>query len=338
MAKESINETKSNGLQHYTGSFKHVEAKIEIVTPHMAKEWLERAEPNRHFNQSYAAMFADDMRNGRWENNGQPIILDTAGRLLDGQHRLSAVLASGMSIAMLIVRGVATQSIRTIDTGRPRSVGNILQINGFKYSIEMASVSRLVHNYVAGTNLRYNPSKQVIIAIAERHENKLKRAVTLVKTRHSKNIVPTSPLAAVLALATPLGLHKEAEAFADGCIYGEGLWGGDARLTLRRWLDNERASIRRGTSHITVDRYFAAIARCWKAYAEGRELKHVSIPAVINRDTISITGFDARDWPDISDITDKVEEQRLASLSEAQRLNRERYEARKLAEKMEKGA
>ena len=46
------------------------------------------------------------MRNGLWELNGAAIVIDEFGNLIDGQHRLSAVVESGTTQQFVVVRNV----------------------------------------------------------------------------------------------------------------------------------------------------------------------------------------------------------------------------------------
>lgn len=100
------------------------------MTPQMAGRLLETNTRNRHVNRARVAMWAQTMRDGLWQANGQPIILSTDGRLLDGQHRLLACLEANVTVPMLIVTGVASEAQYTMDTGRPRSLADMLALRG----------------------------------------------------------------------------------------------------------------------------------------------------------------------------------------------------------------
>jgi hypothetical protein len=58
------------------------------VTPAQAQEWLGVNEANRPLRRSSVARMAADMAAGFWNQaNPQPLIFDTTGALIDGQHR-----------------------------------------------------------------------------------------------------------------------------------------------------------------------------------------------------------------------------------------------------------
>lgn len=116
-----------------------MKAAVEIITPHIAKEMLERMETNRPLSDTTAKRYARDMADGRWNNNGQGIVLSEDGTLLDGQHRLRAVLISQATLAMLVVRGVDKRTFITMDSGKTRTLSDVLAIQGYKYTVQTAA-------------------------------------------------------------------------------------------------------------------------------------------------------------------------------------------------------
>lgn len=124
---------------------KNVEAKIETVTPEMAKDWLEGQAKNRKWKRDVVDRYKSEMVQGNWQINGQPIIIDAQGRLIDGQHRLMAIIETGLSIKMLIVRGIREDAIKTIDTGKKRSMGDIFQMQGVYNSKLISRTAKLLY-------------------------------------------------------------------------------------------------------------------------------------------------------------------------------------------------
>ena len=99
---------------------------FETITPELAEVYLSRnAEGQRKINPNRVADYAADMGKGLWVANGEAVIFDDAGRLIDGQHRLSAVIRAGVSVEMLVVRGVEGKSFQTIDQGFSRTLGTL---------------------------------------------------------------------------------------------------------------------------------------------------------------------------------------------------------------------
>jgi hypothetical protein len=98
------------------------------VTPGLALALLELNVSNRRLHQDRVEMFAQDMRNGDWHLNNQGIGIGRDRTLYDGQHRLWAVVKSGCTVPMSFTAGILEQARPTIDQGRPRTFGNVLQM------------------------------------------------------------------------------------------------------------------------------------------------------------------------------------------------------------------
>src|SRR5690242_8106902 len=106
------------------------------ITPKLATEILDKHEKlvqsrgletlNRTINDSLVQKYATDMRNGKWELNGETIKIAETGRVLDGQHRLWAASNHEVSFESLIVSGLDEESFYTIDIGRSRKPSDFL--------------------------------------------------------------------------------------------------------------------------------------------------------------------------------------------------------------------
>lgn len=120
--------------------------KVELITPEIATDILENHNPsNRTVSESTVAAYATDMRNKRWRLTHQGLAFDDQNNLKDGQHRLWAVIMSGCSIEFNVTRGLAPESMDSIDNGRNRSVGSQMSLNhGIKNSNCTAGVCRQI--------------------------------------------------------------------------------------------------------------------------------------------------------------------------------------------------
>ena len=90
------------------------------------------------------------MISGKWLFDGQPIRFDSDGFLLDGQHRLNAIVKSGTSQKFLIIKGLQNETFKVMDTGKNRNGSDALSILGIKYSADIASACRIILNYNDG--------------------------------------------------------------------------------------------------------------------------------------------------------------------------------------------
>lgn len=130
-----------------------MEIKIEAIGPETAKYVLEKKNPsNRKIRKRTVKQYASDMSKGKWQITGDPIRYDKDGNLIDGQHRLSAILESGVTIQTAVIYDLERSSQDVIDTGAKRSAANALQMRtSMKNATSMAAIARIGINYERGT-------------------------------------------------------------------------------------------------------------------------------------------------------------------------------------------
>lgn len=115
------------------------------VTPEIAERWLKANTSNRNIRQTKVNQYARDMSSGRWTLSNDDICFDQDGRLLNGQHRLNAVIVSGATVLMGIKRNVPRAAMSNMDTGAARTAGDVLGFANEKHSQLLAStVKQLV--------------------------------------------------------------------------------------------------------------------------------------------------------------------------------------------------
>lgn len=100
----------------------NVETEVVLITPKMAKKWLEGHENIRTINWRSVDAMAHDIMNDAWRLTHQGICFNEKGELVDGQHRLHAIIQADRSVRMLVchVRGITVRD--PIDEGRRRSL------------------------------------------------------------------------------------------------------------------------------------------------------------------------------------------------------------------------
>jgi len=128
--------------------------KTENINPSKARMYLERNESddynNRNLKEWKIEQYAKDMKSGKWEFNGETIKFSRTGRLLDGQHRLLAIIMADVTIKMEVRYGLEDKVIPTIDTGTPRQSSDVLTINGFENATKISSIVKFVLNFRSG--------------------------------------------------------------------------------------------------------------------------------------------------------------------------------------------
>lgn len=283
----------------------HMEASVETITPRLASEWLAGAARNRNVADSTVRRYGADMLAGRWHLNGQGVIFDANGRLVDGRHRLTAIVATGVTLQMLVVRGAKPEAFETMDSGRTRTLANTLAIEGRKNTAATGACARMVWAFVAGVNLKYGSSRTELLELIRQHPL-IEEYATLIANRDHliKPLgLPRAALGAVLVLANESRARDtQVHEFVEGLITGEGLFSGDPRLTLRRWLARQRQETGVGGTRI-AEPFFAATVKAWSAFVIDHDLPLIRLPMFFNRLTLDIEGFDPKLWGDVPDLS-----------------------------------
>lgn len=120
-----------------------VEVTLEKITPQKAQEWLDNYNTcNRNLRESHVDKIVRDILSGNWKINGDAIRFSVKGELLDGQHRLNAIVRSGVAIDTIVIRGISEASRQTIDSGIKRTSGDNLGLMGIKNSNKIAAACR----------------------------------------------------------------------------------------------------------------------------------------------------------------------------------------------------
>ena len=111
------------------------------ITPQIASLWLETNVGNRNVNTKKVEEYAQEMRKGTWQLNGETIKIGNQ-RLIDGQHRLMACVAANASFVSAVAH-VSNDVFTTVDIGIGRTPGQIAQIAGIPNSnAVMASIKK----------------------------------------------------------------------------------------------------------------------------------------------------------------------------------------------------
>ncbi len=115
---------------HVDSSLGPLHASVVDVSPEMAAKWLEKNHiNNRPIAWRRVEAFSNDMRAGAWVLHHQAVAFGKDGTLLDGQHRLQAVVMSGCTVKMLVVRNDSGDFHDPIDRGEKRTTAMLTGLN-----------------------------------------------------------------------------------------------------------------------------------------------------------------------------------------------------------------
>lgn len=123
-----------------------MKTELMTFTPQQAKDILAKSSGNRKLKKRKIKQFTEDMKNGKWKVNGETVIFDENGNLIDGFHRMNACVASESSFNTLAVYGIDSNLKHIIDTGTMRSNADTIEMyfKNTKYTSVIAAAIRYV--------------------------------------------------------------------------------------------------------------------------------------------------------------------------------------------------
>ena len=128
-----------------------MKSKVITITPVMADYWLTKNNvDNRNLRHGWINYLTDEIKSGNWHVTHQGIAFDVNNRLLDGQHRLYAVVNSGISVDMLVTTGLPTDTFKAMDNGMKRNMSDLTNIpkgiaDPLRLIVSILSTDRNVH-------------------------------------------------------------------------------------------------------------------------------------------------------------------------------------------------
>ena len=122
-------------------------SKKMLVTPEMAMAMLAQNRNNRPIRQANVNVLVAAIQHGHWVMTGNPIAFDKHGRLLDGQHRLMAIIEAGQAVESVVTRGLEIDAFLTTDIGAKRGAADVAAMLGFKCYVTTGCAATLLHHY-----------------------------------------------------------------------------------------------------------------------------------------------------------------------------------------------
>lgn len=246
---------------------------IMQVTPQLAKFWLSLNDRNRKINPKGVADYARQMTTGKWLLNGESIKRAHNGSLLDGQHRLMAVIEAGVAVEMLVIEDLEPEIQDTVDAGRKRTAADALSMDGVANASIVAAVGRRAWMWDQN-NIRFvaasSPSISEVKETIEKYPHIHRSAEIGARTAMSYKPTRGAITGTAHHLFVQLDQDLTAEFFAQ-LATGAKLDGDHPVLALRNRLLNDFTNSKKIPFHQGLAFYI----RAWNALREGRELSRI---------------------------------------------------------------
>jgi hypothetical protein len=214
---------------------------IETITPAIAAAYLGRRNGyQRTVRSRTVRRYADDMVAGRWGLTHQGIAFDQDDQLVDGQHRLEAVVLSQQTLQMMVTRGVPSDEFTRIDIMLPKQVHDVTD-----FSMRYAATARAMMRGYASKFVQ--PSNPAVIEFIGEHREALDYSSRVFgaessggKNRARGCVLAPSPVRAALARAYYYidddVLSRFASLVRSGMYRDSVAVGDSAAIHLRNWI------------------------------------------------------------------------------------------------------
>lgn len=263
----------------------NISCRVVLVTPEVAERWLatRSEEQKRRFRRSVAMKYAAAMKALRWSIHGDSIDFDSDGRLSNGQHRLVAIIESGLPQTFVVVEGVAPKAFAKRDRSYGRTPGQILKMDGFTNGDALANAAAILwleETGRLGGGWTERPDADLILEIVERNPG-LEEAVSRANMTATA-LYMSRGLAGWAYFKFSRIDETLAEEFFQNLKTGVGLSEGDPALVLRNRLLSMRAS----RSRLQVRDVAVLLVRAWNHCFAGRKVRTLKASVRINGERI----------------------------------------------------
>lgn len=257
---------------------------IEDIDPDIARVYLTKnIEHNRKITEWKVDQYGQDMRDGKWVPTSATIKFDEDGHLIDGQHRLLAVVDADVTVPMAVSWGEPRDAVYVIDTGMSRTGAASLTVAGVTTAgagPQIAATANVLQAIENGLfrHAMSSLGRQERLTNQQMVEYVRPRVDGLVEGNHkAKQAYRNLPMnQSVLAAAYIIFKRIDPEAadefyrlIAEGVSQGTG----DPILTLTRRVTGDRMSGRRTLQSTALFMLF----RTWNAWRDGEKMNKIQI-------------------------------------------------------------
>jgi hypothetical protein len=267
---ESLLAIARTAIPGTTLDFSKRESHIVTIKPEAASIFLQLNVKNRKMKAANFTKLTTDMSSGNFRFTGESITFDQDGRLLNGQHRLTACVHTGVAIEVVIVTGVATIAQSNMDAGSPRSLRDTLELNHEQYPAILAPILVGIQSWERGERNQDASGKTTDTTSLEflaAHPEV--RDIAKEAYRLSVKIpgLSAKQIGVYIWVFDKLNVNDRV-AFFDKLVTGTNLSEGDPILVLRNFLHRDAKSTQK------VSKYYrtAVTSKAWNAYRDGSKI------------------------------------------------------------------
>jgi hypothetical protein len=251
------------------------------VTPDMAGDWLEYRtwDKNRRTSPAKVASWTEVIKRGGWKLTHQGFAFDSRGYILDGQHRLKAIAASGETVPVWVFPDMPRDTFDVIDTGYARAATQ------FMTSVAPTMAAGAVRYIAAVLDPEFKGvyrARMPLHDVLEMHRQWPEVENWALATWGARSVaaIPPSPVLAIVAMSERGGVKKEIiSEFLSGLKSGAIGDPHDPRLALRnRFIKDHKALNRTHAYALLVKGFNLYVTGERKARLLYTEGDHIPLP------------------------------------------------------------
>jgi hypothetical protein len=242
------------------------------LTPAFAQRLLERNVHNRKLSEKVVQKYIAEIKAGEWRLTPGGIGFDDQGALVDGQHRLQAVMRTNQAVPMLLTLGLPSASQEKVDRQRRRTLFDALYLAGHAVMRQEVEIATCLTRRMVRSESGALPCDFLVKQTLECHQEHIRAVIACMKG--ANKTVRGLSQASFLAAAT---LYHEIDAekcaeFLDAVRTGAMLTEDHPAMRLRRFLLGETTvkNMPRGGANQSF--IFRRAVFAMQAHLEGRNI------------------------------------------------------------------
>ena len=141
---------------------------MQKIGPKEALKLLEGNDANRGIKKVHLEWLRLQMNEDKWRpQTGESIKISKTGKLIDGQHRLNAIVKSGKTYEFLVVTDLEDEVYTVIDSGVSRTGGDALHVLGVSSAYSLSAIIRAyssleLKDFDGGKNVKRINSEDIV--------------------------------------------------------------------------------------------------------------------------------------------------------------------------------
>lgn len=262
-----------------------------LITPDIARHYLSMNTTNRRISDVKVAQYVRDILNDRWKSDtAECIKFSKSGKLIDGQHRLTAIVKANTPVSMCVVDGLGDDVFSVLDTGKSRNAGDSFKVAEIKNANVTPSIIAFYNAIQNGNKsqeqLRTKPTNMMLL---DMYNDRIDFWDSVTRNTLGYYIDFAKILAPSFIGGFYASFYEANELMVDSFFAqlcrGESISNGTL-LVLRNKLISDKTSLRKLPRGVKM----AMIIKAWNCYVTGASVKILKFdaqreefPSIINK-------------------------------------------------------